>query len=121
MRVLLVDDSPTVRNIIRVYLMKFRVEFVEADTGERAAQLARLMSPQLIIADVNMPGMGGIGLVRAVREAGGALAATPIILLTGEQDPEIEQQGRAAGANDFIKKPVALDALVSVVRKYIQE
>ena len=55
--VLLVDDSPTVRNIVKIYLMNLKVSTVEADDATRALQILRLVPVSLVIADINMPGM----------------------------------------------------------------
>lgn len=118
-RVLLVDDSATIRNIIKIYLMQMKLEFVEAESGERALQIARLTTPNLIIADVNMPGMDGVQMLQSLRQQSGPVGRIPVVLLTGEKDPEIETRGRDAGANAFIRKPVTADALLKVVREYV--
>ncbi|HSP81253.1 MAG TPA: response regulator, partial [Myxococcaceae bacterium] len=55
--ILLVDDSPTVRNILKIYLMNLKMGFVEAEDATRALQLLRLVPVKLVIADINMPGM----------------------------------------------------------------
>lgn len=118
-RVLLVDDSATIRNIIKIYLMQMKLEFVEADSGEKALQVAKQTPPNLIIADVNMPGMGGVQMLQTLRQLAGPIGRVPVVLLTGEKDPEVETKGRDAGANAFIRKPVTADALLKVVREYV--
>lgn len=118
-RVLLVDDSISIRNILKVYLMALKVEFIEAESGERALQLARLMSPNLIIADVNMPGMDGITLLQMLRMESSALGKVPVLLLTGERDADLESRGLEAGANAFIRKPVAPEKLLAVVKQHL--
>jgi len=118
-RILIVDDSVSIRNIIKIYMMQFRAEFLEAEDGDRALKLARLMLPALIIADVNMPGMDGISLVEHLRKESGPLCQVPIILLTGEREPEIQQRGIAAGADAFIQKPVSAPVLLETVQKLL--
>lgn len=119
-RVLLVDDSVSIRNIIKVYLMQLGLEFIEAENGERAVQLARLMSPALIIADVNMPKMDGLQMLEQIRKTSGPIGKIPVLLLTGEREGDIEQRGMSLGANAFIRKPVAAASLVESVKKYLE-
>jgi two-component system chemotaxis response regulator CheY len=120
-KLLLVDDSATIRNIIKIYLMGMQFEFIEADRAERA--LSVLKSPQsvnLIIADINMPGMDGLQFVRQLRsDADTRLNRLPVILLTGDKSDELRKQGTEAGANDFILKPVTSSNLRDAVQKFI--
>ena len=115
---LLVDDSATIRNIIKIYLMGMQFEFLEADRAERAIHvLASPNSVNLVIADVNMPGMDGLEFVRHIRaHADAKVNKLPIILLTGEKSDELRKQGSQAGANDFILKPVTSSNLREAVR-----
>ena len=105
--ILLVDDSATIRSVLKVYLMGLGREFVEAEDGVRALRLVRLMDVELIIADVNMPVMDGLAFTRELRaSADGRLRSVPVILLTSEQGPEIEVKGREAGVQAILHKPV---------------
>lgn len=118
--ILLVDDSPTIRNITKVYLMGFGAEFVDAEQGERGLQLARLLKVDLVIADVMMPGMDGVAFTRALRqEVEDQVRRVPVILLTSSQDEQLRREGLEAGANDFITKPVTSIALCSAVRRLL--
>ena len=118
--ILLVDDSPTVRNILKIYLMNQKVGFIEAEDATRALQLLRLVEVKLIIADINMPGMDGITFVKQVRASPLAkLKNVPVILLTGERGGDLRQRGAEAGANDFITKPVSHHDLTDKVRKFL--
>jgi two-component system chemotaxis response regulator CheY len=119
--ILLVEDSPTIRNIIKVYLMGGQYEFVEADGGARGLQLARLMPLDLVIADINMPGMDGITFLRELRaDEQARVRNLPVILLTGEKSEELKAKGLKAGANDFIRKPVSSAGLVEIVNKHLK-
>ena len=118
--ILLVDDSPTVRNILKIYLMNLKTGFVEAEDAARALQLLRLVPVKLVIADINMPNMNGITFVKHVRASPLAqVRDVPVILLTGERGTDLRQQGIDAGANDFINKPVSHHDLTETVRKYL--
>jgi two-component system chemotaxis response regulator CheY len=117
-RVLLVDDSPTVRNILKVYLMNQPVDFVEAEDGDRALQVMRLLPVDLVIADINMPGRDGISFCKAVREgerAAGGGKTLPIVLLTGDKTELLRSRGQEAGCSAFLLKPVKGNELSDTV------
>ncbi len=117
---LLVDDSATIRNIIKIYLMGMQFEFIEADRAERALHVLKTAGVNLVIADINMPGMDGLEFVRALRaDADARINSLPIILLTGEKSEELRKLGSIAGANDFILKPVTSSNLREAVQKFI--
>ncbi|WP_239014868.1 response regulator [Archangium violaceum] len=119
--VLLVEDSNTIRHILKVYLMKLKLNFLDADRAERGLELLQTHLVHLVIADVNMPGgMDGLEFVRQVRSsAREPMRRLPIVLLTGGKDPDLEARGLQAGASEFVRKPVSIDALASVVRRQL--
>ncbi|MBU8896239.1 response regulator [Corallococcus sp. H22C18031201] len=118
--VLLVDDSPTVRNILKIYLMNLKVGIVEADDAARALQLVRLVPVSVVIADINMPGMDGITFVKELRASSmPQVRAVPVILLTAEKSVDLRQKGTEAGANAFIQKPVSHNELTETVRQFL--
>jgi len=118
--VLLVDDSPTVRNIVKIYLMNLKVSTVEADDAARGLQILRLVPVSLVIADINMPGMDGITFVKEVRaSAMPQVRSVPIVLLTAEKNVDLRQRGTEAGANAFIQKPVSHHELTETVRQFL--
>jgi len=120
--VLLVDDSPTVRNIVKIYLMNLKVSTVEADDATRALQILRLVPVSLVIADINMPGMDGITFVKEVRaSAMPQVRSVPILLLTAEKNVDLRQKGTEAGANAFIQKPVSHHELTETVRQFLSK
>ncbi len=120
--VLLVDDSPTVRNIVKIYLMNLKVSTVEADDATRALQILRLVPVSLVIADINMPGMDGITFVKEVRaSAMPQVRSVPILLLTAEKNADLRQKGTEAGANAFIQKPVSHHELTETVRQFLSK
>ncbi|XXF76861.1 response regulator [Myxococcaceae bacterium GXIMD 01537] len=118
--ILVVDDSPTVRNIIKIYLMNLKHGILDAEDAERALQLLRLVPVSVVIADINMPGMDGITFVKEVRASPmPQVRQVPIILLTAEKSADLRQRGAQAGANAFIQKPVSHTELTDTVRQFL--
>jgi DNA-binding response OmpR family regulator len=119
--VLLLEDSTTIRHILKIYLLKLDLDFLEADRAEQGLKLLGTHPVDLVIADVNMPGgMDGLEFVRRVRAQERPLVRqVPIVLLTGGKAPDLEARGLQAGASEFVRKPVSIDALASVVRRHL--
>lgn len=116
--VLVVDDSPTIRGFARLLLRSLDVKVVEAEDGAKALDAARAAAPTLVLADVNMPVMDGLSLTRELRKDK-ALKHIPVLLLTGDKSEELERQGRAAGANEFLTKPLQAAELQAAVRRWL--
>ena len=117
--VLIVDDSPTIRGFARIFLKALQVDVVEAEEGMQALEIVRAGNVTVAIVDINMPGMDGLTFTREVR-ADAAIAALPVILLTGDRSDETRQKGRDAGATDFIEKPIKGAELQAMVKKYLE-
>jgi two-component system chemotaxis response regulator CheY len=119
--VLLVEDSNTIRHITKIYLMKLKLGFLDAERAEQGLRLLDTYPVDLIIADVNMPGgMDGLEFVRRVR--GHVLYQVrriPIVLLTGGKAPDLEAKAQLAGVSEFVRKPISIDALTTVVRRHL--
>ncbi len=105
MRVLIVDDTKTLRSVIQVYLLGQGWEFVEAQNGSEGLAKARAIRPGLVISDVGMPVMDGFELCAAIR-ADPELRQTPVVLLTMLGDDTSRERGRLVGADAFLTKPV---------------
>jgi len=115
--ILTVDDSASVRQMVRFTLTEAGYNVIEASDGQDA--LAKLTAPvNLVITDLNMPCLDGIGLIRCLR-ANPACKGVPIIMLTTESQEAKKQEGRAAGATGWIVKPFTAQQLVAVVKKVI--
>lgn len=106
MKILIVEDTPTLIAIVRVYLMRPGVEFLEAPNGQAGLELARQHLPAVIISDLEMPLLDGLELCASVRRDPD-LAKTPFILLTSHDDEVSKRKGRLVGATAFLVKPVA--------------
>ena len=96
--VLIVDDSPTIRGFARIFLKQLPVDVQEAEEGMQALEMVRANPPDVIVVDINMPGMDGLAFTRELR-SDPKIAAIPIVLLTGDRSEQIRQKGRDAGAN----------------------
>lgn len=105
MKVLIVDDTKTLRSVIQVYLVGQGWEFVEAQNGSEGLAKARAARPDLVISDVGMPVMDGFELCAAIR-ADPVLRQTPVVLLTMLGDETSRQRGLLVGADAFLTKPV---------------
>jgi two-component system, chemotaxis family, chemotaxis protein CheY len=118
-RILTVDDSASVRQMVSFTLRKAGYEVVEAVDGKDG--LAKVSSGKfdLIITDLNMPNMDGIEMITAVRKLPG-YSFIPILLLTTESQAEKKDAGRKAGATGWIVKPFNADQLIAVVPKLVK-
>ncbi len=114
--VLTVDDSKTIRDMVAFTLAKAGYAVSEAADGTQGMALAGQQKFDCIITDLNMPGMDGLALTRAIR-GNATNRATPILLLTTESDPGKKTAGREAGATGWLVKPFNPDKLVETVRK----
>ena len=115
--ILTVDDSASVRQMVRFTLSDAGYTVIEAVDGRDA--ISKLMSPvSLVITDLNMPNLDGIGLVRSVR-ANSSCKGLPILMLTTESQAARKQEGKTAGATGWIVKPFAPAQLLAVVKRLL--
>jgi two-component system, chemotaxis family, chemotaxis protein CheY len=115
-RILTVDDSKTMRDMVGFTLRGAGFEVIEAEDGVRALAVLEGQKVDLVITDINMPNMDGVTLVKHLR-AKPNFKSTPILILTTESGEEKKTEGRAAGATGWIVKPFAPDKLLQVVNK----
>ncbi|MDO3376705.1 response regulator [Geoalkalibacter halelectricus] len=118
-KLLLADDSITIQKVIGITFANEDVTLAIADNGDTALDLARAEPPDLVLADVLMPGLNGYELCEAVK-SDPKLAGTPVLLLTGTFEPFEEDKARAAGADDWIAKPFESQALIDRVQKLLR-
>jgi two-component system, chemotaxis family, chemotaxis protein CheY len=118
---LIVDDSPTHRSLLKVFLSGQGFAFVEADNGLKALAALEAAAIDLAIVDINMPEMDGVTFIRRVRAAPAyAIASLPVILLTGEKDRSYIADALRAGADECLKKPVSSAGVLEMVRKLLR-
>ena len=118
-RVLAVDDSLTIRQLIKMTLSRAGYEIVEAEDGAKGLQKASAETFDLVLSDINMPVMTGIEMLRSLRKLT-QYKFTPIVLVTTESQPEKKQEGKAAGATGWIVKPFEPEQLLAVVTKVLR-
>ena len=111
-RILLVDDEPQIRRVVKTALTAQKYEVVEAGTGEEALDLLKGADPDLILLDINMPGMGGIAACREIR----AISEAAIILLSVRNSEADKITGLDAGADDYVTKPFSVNELTARIR-----
>jgi two-component system chemotaxis response regulator CheY len=116
MRILTVDDSRTMRDMLRLALVKAGFHVIEAIDGVHGLEVLEDAKADVIITDINMPRLDGFGFIEAVREDA-AHRATPILVLTTESDPEKKNRARMAGATGWIVKPFHPEKLVDAIRR----
>ena len=116
--IMTVDDSASVRQMVAFTLRDAGYDVLEASDGKDALAKLSGMTVQMVITDLNMPNLDGIGLIRSLR-AEAAYKFIPIIMLTTESQAEKKQEGKAAGATGWIVKPFNPDQLLAVVKKVL--
>ena len=114
-RIMTVDDSATIRQMVALTLRDAGYEVVEAVDGCDALERLAQTPVDMLITDLNMPNLDGVGLIRAVRQQP-ANRFIPIIMLTTESHDSKKQEGKAAGASGWIVKPFKPEQLLGVVR-----
>lgn len=100
-KILIVDDSVSVRKALERILKPKNYDVVAAKSGEEAVDVFRAESPDLTIADIIMPGMSGFDLTKTLKES----SSNPVILISGIVDNDVEEQARNVGAAAVVRKP----------------
>lgn len=117
-KILVVDDAQMFRELGALFLGRTG-QVITAESGEEALALAHRERPDVIVTDVQMPGMSGDELCRALR-ASPDLARTPIIALAGRDDGDDHERAVRAGANDVIEKPLDRVSLIMAVNHFLR-
>jgi len=111
-RILVVDDQPQMRRFMRSTLTSAGYEIDDAKTGEEAVRKVREFHPDLVLLDINMPGMGGLATCREIRTA----TNIGIIMLTVRDSEQDKVAALDAGADDFMTKPFSTPELLARIR-----
>ncbi len=117
-KVLIADDEHNIRHILDFSLHSEGFDVVAAANGEDAFALALSEKPDLIILDVMMPGQGGIETCRQIK-ADEQIADIPVILLTARASRQDREEGKAAGADEYITKPFSPQKVINVVQNFL--
>ena len=113
--ILLIDDERAMLTAFGMGLRQAGYHVLEADSGRAGIELARRFLPDLILTDINMPGGDGTTLLREIRQDP-ELQFKQVVLMTGRPDLVPPRRGMEAGADDFLVKPITLEALLSCVQ-----
>jgi two-component system KDP operon response regulator KdpE len=111
-KILVVDDDPQIRRVMKATLVGHSYEVIEARTGEDAMETILREMPSLVLLDMNMPGMGGLETCRAIR--GGS--DIPVIILSVRNTEKDKVAALDAGADDYVTKPFSIEELLARIR-----
>lgn len=119
-KVLVVDDQKSMRGLVRFALLQMGIETVDgAESGEEAIKKLSTTRYDLVITDLHMGGISGLGLLKAIRSHP-VLRGTPVIMATSETSSDTVRQAKTAGVDAFILKPVEPNALQQRVKSVLK-
>lgn len=118
-KVLVVDDSNSIRDMVSFTLKSAGFQTVEAKDGLEGLSQAQTDNFDLVISDVNMPNMDGITLCSELRKLNN-FKFTPILMLTTESSTDIKMRGKAAGATGWLVKPFNPDKLLATIKRVVR-
>lgn len=113
-RILTVDDSRVMREMLLHVLQKAGFSVFQAEDGMQGLELLEQAAPHVIITDINMPRLDGYGFIEVVRRSG-RHRATPILVLSTESGPDKKERARRAGATGWIVKPFDAESLLGAI------
>jgi two-component system KDP operon response regulator KdpE len=111
-KILVVDDDPQIRRVMKATLVGHSYEVIEARTGEDALEALPQEMPNLVLLDMNMPGMGGLETCRAIRSG----TDIPVIILSVRNTEKDKVAALDAGADDYVTKPFGIEELLARIR-----
>lgn len=114
-RILIVDDSRTTLEVVKVHLMSQSYEFETAADGSQALSIAQRWRPNLVISDLAMPGITGLDLCKKMREIP-TMRRVPFVIVTAKKDDATRRAAFAAGVDGFLTKPIESARLQSMVK-----
>ena len=116
--ILVVDDTDDVRELVRLQLVMLGYRVMEASNGREAVDMVSQEPPELILMDLSMPVLGGIGATRLIRESVGN-SNVVIVAFTALPSTDTRQLALAAGCNDYVHKPLEVGQLASLLKRYL--
>ena len=116
LKILTIDDSPTIRAMLDSTLTEAGFEVYEAENGRDGLGMLGVIRPDIVITDINMSVMGGFTLIREIRQEK-RYAGLPILVMTTEGSDDFKQRGREVGATGWITKPFDPDKLVRIIHR----
>jgi DNA-binding response OmpR family regulator len=115
--ILIIEDDPNSRKVVRLAMDSQPYTLIEATTGDEGLEKARSEQPDLILLDINMPGMSGLDVCRKLRAEG---SLVPIIMLTGKADTIDKVVGLEVGADDYVTKPFEVRELLARIGAHLR-
>ncbi|EBA14685.1 response regulator receiver domain protein (CheY-like) [Roseobacter sp. SK209-2-6] len=115
-KVLAIDDSRTIRNLLAATLEEAGFEYVSAVDGREGVDMYEDVAPDVVITDINMPNLDGFGVIEELR-GDGINSKVPILVLTTESAPEMKARARDAGATGWITKPFDDASLIFALKR----
>lgn len=119
-KLMIADDEPGVRSLVRMTLESDSYEILEASDGDEALMLALEHRPELLLLDVTMPGLSGLQVCRMLKDNPSTSAISVVMLTAMDQDSD-RAEGKAAGADDYFTKPFSPLALLRKVDEIFEE
>jgi len=116
-KVLVVEDEKNMRMFLDILLREEGYDVLLADNGWAGLESYRRDHPDIILLDLNMPGLDGIAVLKEIRMVD---LKQPVIIMTGDTNPETERKVRALGVSDFIVKGLSLQALTDVLKRLLE-
>ena len=111
-RILLIDDDPSITRLLSRVFLKHKFEVIVANNGSEGIRMARENGPEAIILDLSLPHLNGWQICREIRRFSNA----PILIYSGNNDPDTKDSILAEGANYFLAKPAHLRDLVAAIQ-----
>jgi CheY-like chemotaxis protein len=115
-KVLVIDDEPEARVLLDIHLRHRGYDVILAGDGWKGLQLYHQEHPDVILLDLNMPELDGVMILKEIRAVD---LKQPVIVLTGDSNPETEQQVRAIGVSEFVLKSSSIHLLESTLRHLV--
>ncbi|MXU65896.1 response regulator transcription factor CtrA [Oceanomicrobium pacificus] len=117
MRVLLIEDDPSMARSVELMLRKSALNVYATDQGEEGVDLAKIYDYDIILLDLNLPDMSGHEVLRQLRMS---KVDTPVLILSGSDDSDSKMKGFGSGADDYLTKPFNLDELVARIHAIVR-
>ncbi|TPG12816.1 response regulator [Sphingomonas oligophenolica] len=119
MKVLFIEDDRMNRRVVKDMLDVAGAMMIEAESAEVGLKLLDATDVDLLLVDLRMPGMDGITAIQHIRARGDAKARLPVIVVTADTAPDLRERCLAAGADDVLFKPVAMEALFEAMGRLL--
>lgn len=115
-KILVVEDSPDISRLVRHILTQAGHQVLAAENGAAGWDIFQQEQPDLVLLDINLPGLNGLEICRRIKE----IASTPVIILTVRAESESVSRGMLVGADYYLTKPFEIDELTTTVKRALR-